>query len=696
MLAKTILLSFLSFISPLAVTGGVQPPVADSLAVELEEVTVKASPVIRKADRDVYMPSTVVKEKATGGLSLLNDMQLPGVGGNSFAKTGSVHGQTPEFRINNRRTTVEKVIALDARNIARVELITNPGVRYGDVPAVINIIVRNPESGGYASLGGEQALSRINVGNYNGSLSINRGFSQFEMSGFLNFRKSLKAMRVYNESFVMPGDERTDREMTDTVGRGGRLRANISAAYSYSLPGKTNLYLSAGLRRQFDKAYYEGRIKTADNVTGYNDDSFTPQTSPTIHFYFDQNIGRRQTLVFDADASVGIGKSIRTNHEMPSAHHQPELTIDNRINSRNAGVALEAMYIREWNDATFTAGVNYRLSRHREEYLTNAATTYHQRADRPTAFAEYRRRIGPVALTGGLSGSYLRNHYVENDRTVADLLVTPDFSIAWEINRSSGLRFNYRSYSTSPTLTESSAMLQPIDGFQNQIGNPGLKSYNTYVASLTYSLTAPRLSGSLSAEWRRAPGAIMEYCDYGSDGKILNTWGNSSGYTHYLIGLFPRIVVVPGFLTINGMVGYRHFRNHGQNYLSRSNALYAEVSARFTYKDFSFEAYAKKSGKELSGQTIERNEDFNSCMASYRYRHCTFRAYLLHPIGRYRGLEREKRSDIVHSKVRNHFNVENTVMLSMVYNIDWGRRKERLNRKANNSSETGSTQAAGK
>lgn len=135
-------------------------------------------------------------------------------------------------------------------------------------------------------------------------------------------------------------------------------------------------------------------------------------------------------------------------------------------------------------------------------------------------------------------------------------------------------------------------MLQPIDGFQNQIGNPGLKSYNNYVTS--------------------------------------------------------------------------------------------------------FEAYVKKSGKELYGQTIERNEDFNSCVLSYHYRHCTFRAYLLHPIGHYRGLEREKRSEIVHSKVRNHFNVENTVMLSMVYNIDWGRRKESINRKTNNSSDTGSTQAAGK
>ncbi len=138
MITKKLIPSLFAILLPLSAPAMGQPPVPDSLSVELEEVTVKASPVIRKADRDVYMPSAVTKEKSAGGLSLLNNMQLPGVGINDYKKTISVNGVTPELRINNRRTTIDKVMALDASNISRVELITNPGARYGNAPAVIN------------------------------------------------------------------------------------------------------------------------------------------------------------------------------------------------------------------------------------------------------------------------------------------------------------------------------------------------------------------------------------------------------------------------------------------------------------------------------------------------------------------------------------------------------------------------------
>ena len=221
-----------------------QPPVADSLSVDLEEVTVKATPVIRKSDRDVYMPSAATKERSGGGLALLNNMQMPGVGINTFMKEIKVNGETPELRINNRRTTMEKVIALDPANIARVELITNPGVRYGKVPAVINIIVRNPDSGGFMKMSGEQALRDFNFGNYDGAVSLNHGYSQFDVNGYSSIRKNFTTTRLYNERFRLSDGHSVTRALTDTLGRAEMLWANINTAYSYSRPDKINIYTS--------------------------------------------------------------------------------------------------------------------------------------------------------------------------------------------------------------------------------------------------------------------------------------------------------------------------------------------------------------------------------------------------------------------------------------------------------------------
>lgn len=688
------LLAILIPISALAVS---QPPVPDSISsVELEGVTVKATPIIRKTDRDVYLPSAKAKERSNGGLSLLDNMQLPGVGINNYLKSVTVNGETPELRINNRRTTVEKVMTLDASTIARVEILNNPGVRYGNVPAVINIIVKNPETGGYAMLSGEQGLTRMNFGNYNGALNINHGYSQFEVNGYSNMRKNVESSRKYFESFLLPGRERLYRTLTDTLGRTQFYWGNINLAYSYSRPERTNFYVSLGGGRNFETNYYEGRLDTDSKLTTYNDKSFTSQNVPKLHIYIDQNIGRKQTLVFDVDATMGFGRNSRENNEFTHPVQNPVLSINNRIRNRSTGLSAEAMYIKEWSASRFSAGLIYKMSRNREEYMTAGSGVYHQRTDREAFFAEYMHKIGKVSLTGGVRGEIWSNDYVENSKTVRDFLVTPDFSMTWSLKGGSMLRLNYSSYTTSPSLTETSEVMQTVDAYQVQVGNPNLKPYQTYNIGLAYAFNSPRFSGNVYAKWMRIPNAIMEYSDYTSDGLILNSWLNAVGGTRYEIGISPRIVIIPNFLTINGSVGYYHFRNHGPNYRLIENSLGADVSAQFTYRDLTLSAYVHKSCKNLWGQTVVRFENINMFSLRYHYRHFNFSATVLNPIGSYRGEAKEKRSELAWSKVENHYTCEGSIVLGVSYSIDWGRKKSGVNRRTTTSAEIEQVKAAGK
>ena len=56
-------------------------------SVELNEVTVKATPIIRKADRDLYVPSEDTKKRSSDGLDLLNNMQIPTLTVNTVMNT---------------------------------------------------------------------------------------------------------------------------------------------------------------------------------------------------------------------------------------------------------------------------------------------------------------------------------------------------------------------------------------------------------------------------------------------------------------------------------------------------------------------------------------------------------------------------------------------------------------------------------
>lgn len=673
-----------------------QPPVPDSLSVDLEEVTVKATPVIRKSDRDMYMPSAATKERSGGGLALLNNMQMPGVGINTFMKEIKVNGETPELRINNRRTTIEKVMALDPANIARVELITNPGVRYGKVPAVINIIVRNPDSGGFMKISGEQALSDFNFGNYDGAVSLNHGYSQFDINGYYSIRKNFHPTRLYNERFLLSDGHSVTRALTDTLGHAEMLWANINTAYSYSRPDKINIYTSFGFDRNFESYYYEGRTKADENMSGYTDQSFNPVSTPQLHFYMDYNLGRKQTLIFDADGSLGLGRSNRLNHEETLPQHETLVSVNNRIRSRNAGLALEGMYMKEWDASRFTAGVRYNLARNREEYNTGEKSVFHQRKGVETIFSEYMHRLGKITLRGGVSGEFWHSEYVENGKSTNDFMFTPDFTFNWDLGSGSNLTLNYSSYSTTPSLTETSVVTQQIDAYQVQRGNPDLKPFTTYGLKLSYGWSIPRFAGNLSARWSRSPGAIMEYNGYTPEGMIFNTWANSTGYTQYFIDFSPRITVVPGLLTINGTVSFCHYRNHGPNYMLISNSIYAEGTAQLTHKNFTLSIYAKKSSRNLWGQTQTRYEDFHMMNLSYRYRNFEFIATWLNPIGEYRGQEIEKRGPIAWSKNRFCTPVARTVSVGFNYKIDWGRKRNGIDRKANTSSGVEQTKAAGK
>ncbi len=696
MITKKLIPSLFAILLPLSAPAMGQPPVPDSLSVELEEVTVKASPVIRKADRDVYMPSAVTKEKSAGGLSLLNNMQLPGVGINDYKKTISVNGVTPELRINNRRTTIDKVMALDASNISRVELITNPGARYGNAPAVINIIVRNPDTGGYAMYDGSQAIRSFNLGDHSGAVSVNRGYSQFDVNGGISMREDIPSTRVYDERFQLIDGSDVSRSLVDTVGHGNAFWANLSAAYSYSRPDKLNLYTSLNFNRSLIDTDYMGRIKTDGTTSGYVDESSTSQTSPSAHIYLDYNLGRRQMIVVDVDAKIGNGMSTRVNDEFSLPHRDPLLTIDNRIKSRSYGVALNAMYTKDWDNASFASGVNYRMARSREEYITGSSGVNHQRSDLGGMFGEYMRKLGPVSVTAGIGAALWHNEYVENSKSVTEFLLVPDISMMWMASRKSSLRLNYNLRLNYPSLTETSAIYQPIDAFQAQIGNPGLKTYTTYVVGLTYSLNASRLSGSLKAEWRRAPGAVMSYSYYGPDGMIVNSWDNAPGFTQYTVSMSPRLVVIPGWLTVNGTVGIHHYRNHGVDYLLSRTSFFTELTAQLDYRNFTLSAYFNKSPGVLDGQTEQWSESYNMFSLKYRYRHFTFSASLMQPFGHYYDMCAERYDPMAWNKVRHHFAIERTVKIGVNYNINWGRRKNGVMRILNSSAGVEQTKAAGK
>ena len=86
---------------------------------------------------------------------------------------------------------------------------------------------------------------------------------------------------------------------------------------------------------------------------------------------------------------------------------------------------------------------------------------------------------------------------------------------------------------------------QQLDGFQWSIGNPSLKTTNSYMLTFRYSYGLfKRAYGTFGVRAFTSPNAIAPYMFRESD-KLVSTYENSKGLKNLTFWLAPQIDVIP-------------------------------------------------------------------------------------------------------------------------------------------------------
>ena len=153
-------------------------------SVTLDAMTVKGARVIQKVDGQWFYPTKQQIENSANAYSLLAKLTLPHIRVDEAMNsiTALTNLGTVQVRINDIIASKEDLQALDMKGVEHVELIDNPGVRYGEgVAYIINIKVKKPVSG-YVI--GTQLTNTLTTVNGNESLfgKINYGRSELAFS----------------------------------------------------------------------------------------------------------------------------------------------------------------------------------------------------------------------------------------------------------------------------------------------------------------------------------------------------------------------------------------------------------------------------------------------------------------------------------------------------------------------------------
>ncbi len=603
-----------------------------------------------------------------------------------------------QLRINGRESSIEQVRALLPETIRRVEWIDNPGLRYGGANYVLNFIVSNPTVGGSLMAMARPALNQA-WGFYMADAKFNTGHSQWEIGANLKLTDNIKTHRDYTETFTYPDGSSLTRDETSKGGSMDNTFGNLWASYSYVKPDTTVFMAEFGMFHKFtDRFLYNGLLSLSD---GSDDILLTDShgdrgNTPSLSLYWQQNLARKQMLIVNFNSSFYFGRSYSDYLErLPDAIDPWDYitSINTEIKDWNQAYALEADYIKNWENGRLTAGASYTANRNRSRYDNLDGRIFHQRQDKAYFFAEYFHRFGKWTATAGMGLQYTDFMFKETGQGNHSWSPRPQATVTYALNQNHNFRLNFTTWQSTPSLAETNIVPQQLDGFQWRVGNQNLKTANSFMLTFRYGFNLPRVNGSFGVRAFTSPNAITPLL-FWEDNKLITTYENSRGLQNLSFFIAPQIEIIPGWLTASGYLQYRMERMRGTGYDIHNSAWSGNAQLRLMHWGFVLSGQYVRSQRSLWGEKISWGEDLNIIELSYNLKSWQFGAGIIMPFGKYdqgsMSLSRWNRNE-------QHMRLDMRMpYITVNYNLQWGRQKRGADKLINISADADRSTAGGR
>lgn len=581
--------------------------------VTLNDVEVKAARVIAKADGRLYLPSETLKAASPTTLSLLKQLQMPGIRIDDIQKTVSDIRQlgSVQLRINGATATLQEVLSIVPKNVKSVDFIERPGLRYGEGTAyVINILTLRNDRG--YTLGTE--LNHLLTGKQgSGNLfgTVNR--KTHEWSAMLDGTYGAQSGTSQREQARYLFNDNTSRSVLRTGENLESKNQSSNLTLKYNFADSTNRVFQAKISAgQNHTPLNEDHWKVTDEMDVFDVLKQTKGHGNTYSadLYYHREWAKGSSLTLNAVASHIRSKGYSFSNEMvPVAYH----TL-----GREWGGLFEAVFEYPLKRVTFTGGVNGSLNYTRNTYRNDVDALVNVHRSTGYAFADAKGTRGNLSYMAGVGLNNRRYHqhtYQQNHtyfRFNGQLYYTlpAHFSLSYTFTRGDVMS----------RIAQTSDVTIRKNAYEWHVGNPDLKPYQRTEHEFTLSRTVARWDSRLSLFWRFNPDCNMENYIRTPDNRFLYTQSNERGNRMFLLSLSQRVDIVPDKCSAGGYATAGHFTNLGPDYSHRHNTfngvLWMQVyTGRFTLMGIYDSGWAFMEGERRSRQGSSLD-----ISASYRFK----------------------------------------------------------------------------
>lgn len=663
--------------------------VLQSSSISLNEVTVKASAVRSYSDRRIAFPTEQQKKSATNGINLLSSMMLPRLQINPILNTVTTSDDgTIQFCINGIKVEQTDVQALAPKDIIRVEYHDNPGVRYGNVSAVIDYIVKRETIGGSVNLNLSNSPI-VAFGDDQVAIRLNHKKSEFGLQYYARYRDA-KLMKEGTETYHFQNGNTLQRILEGLPAYSSET--NHLASLNYSLVEADKYYFNAMLRYSFtdenknahNKLYPTDR---PDRITESMNARKSTTHLPSLDLYYMRSLKNKQTFI----ANV-VGTYIKSGSNQYYRETDTDILLSDILSDvagKKYSLIGEGIYEKVWTAGRLSGGLRHQQAWTNNDYTGTVGGQTEMKQSETYLFTEFSGKVKKFSYTGGVgvSRSWFRQ---EGEEEYQYYSFRPKVTLQYNFTDNMFLRLGGSIDNTSPSLSELSDIEQYIDTLQIRRGNPALTPYINYNTFMNYEYKKGIFTGGLNFYYRNSPDMIMEET-LRENGKFIRTYANQTGWQKLSSDINVRLSLFKNIVMLSATGGVNHFISDGQNYHHTYTNLYYNLAAMAMYKKFMAMFQIGSRRDNFVGETLHGGENVHLFMLRYNQGKFTAGAGIMLPFSSEYRREDENRNQYAPSRYWGYSNdFSRMLILTFSWNFDFGRKFRSGNKKINNSdSDTG-------
>lgn len=673
----------------------------DTSMFKLAEVTVEAQSVIQKADKQILLPNREQRKASHDGMSLLQNLQIPRIVVNPVENSvKTLANQDVQLRINGIEASNSEVMAINPKDVIRIEYHDQPGVRYNGAAAVINYIVKHRDTGGNLMLNASNGVTMPGWGEYHLSGKVNFGKSSFSLMTHYSPR-DIYWTRTNAETYNFSTGTIENRE----VGEPTRFKGNpvnLGLTYNWTNGEKNRVQIALRDNMLFmphSKTNRDSRLYQATDSFAIRDHESSKSISPSLDIYYEHNLPDDHHLYFDLVGTYINSSNDRRFEQTPLGETVADTTdVTSRVRGNKYSLIGEAIYEKDWENIALTVGVRHNQQWMENTYLGSASASVNMTTAETYAFAEVQQRVKQFSYAVGIGAMHT---YIEQaGQKQSNWIARPQLTLSYDFGK--GVFWKYKGYVSGyqPSLSAMSDVAQQIDKYQIRQGNPNLKPVMFVANEMQLSWQSKHVNLNLWANYSYDHKPIMdetfELSTLSDSGlstlseavspMVVRTYANHRGFHRLQVAPSVQVRVLNNSLIFTVTPFANYYVSLGNSYTHKHFNPGVRASIMGMYKGWQFFGEVTTRSNNLWGETLEYGEFYHHIGLGYNADKWGFRAMLMNPFS-VKGYSIETKDlsalapNTQHAEMRDF---RQMLILNFHCNLDFGTQRRDSGKRINN------------